>query len=450
MDENIVQGNPTKTFFIEMITRDISIKDAILDLLDNSIDGASRINPDDYSGLFIKITVNKDMFSVEDNCGGFSLETAKKYAFRFGRPDDALVIKNSVGRFGIGMKRALFKMGKEFEVESRTDADHFEIKVNVAEWRNKKRIVKQQDDTQVEIEDWDFRYENVDANNSNLDENGTFIKVSNLYDEVSGLFGTPTFISGLRSDIEKLLNFSLEKKIRITLNGESLAAKNIQIFNESSKPYYYEGLKDGVTIRVVAGLGEVGDPAKSGWYIYCNDRLVVEADRTELTGWGTLTVPRWHVNHVMFRGIVFMNSDETIKLPLTTTKKGIDDTSEVYKSALSIMREAVLTINTFLKKVAELGNGANDYRKLLDEQEEKITVVQMKSKVIAEVTPRIFTAPQIDPNLLAEKKDTVRIAYNVSKQSANVARDHSDSKNFKELGEYTFNYYLKMEELEDE
>ena len=29
MNKNIIQGSPTKTFFIEMITRDISIKDAI-------------------------------------------------------------------------------------------------------------------------------------------------------------------------------------------------------------------------------------------------------------------------------------------------------------------------------------------------------------------------------------------------------------------------------------
>ena len=43
--DNIIQGNPTKGFFIEMITRDISIKDAILDLLDNSIDGANYFHP---------------------------------------------------------------------------------------------------------------------------------------------------------------------------------------------------------------------------------------------------------------------------------------------------------------------------------------------------------------------------------------------------------------------
>ena len=44
MNTNIIEGNPTKTFFIDMITRDISIKDAIIDLLDNSIDGANNIS----------------------------------------------------------------------------------------------------------------------------------------------------------------------------------------------------------------------------------------------------------------------------------------------------------------------------------------------------------------------------------------------------------------------
>lgn len=43
MNTNVIEGNPTKKFFIEMITRDISIEDAIIDLLDNSIDGATQI-----------------------------------------------------------------------------------------------------------------------------------------------------------------------------------------------------------------------------------------------------------------------------------------------------------------------------------------------------------------------------------------------------------------------
>lgn len=34
---------PTKQFFVSMLTRDISLADAILDLIDNCLDGALRI-----------------------------------------------------------------------------------------------------------------------------------------------------------------------------------------------------------------------------------------------------------------------------------------------------------------------------------------------------------------------------------------------------------------------
>lgn len=446
--DNIIQGNPTKTFFIEMITRDISIKDAILDLLDNSIDGANRINPISYEGLYINISISKDAFIVDDNCGGFSLETAKKYAFRFGRPDDAPEARGSVGRFGIGMKRALFKIGKKFEVESKTDNDHFEVNVDVNEWRNKTKTITQ-NEIEKEIEDWDFRYVNITEENCNLSENGTYVKVTNLHSEVADLFDDEEFLNTLKDDIERLLNFSLEKKIKITLNGQELNSKDIKVFNEQSEPYFYEGEKDGVKFRVIAGLGEVGNPSVSGWYIYCNDRLVLEADKTEATGWGTSSIPKWHIDYVMFRGIVFLDAEETINLPLTTTKKGIDTTSDIYKSVLVYMREATSNIIPFLKQITKLGDEANNYRKLLAEQETKISVVDMKS---ISITPekRKFVAPEIDTDLIAQRKDFVRIAYDVKKDIANKAKYHSDSKSYKELGETTFYYYIKMEDLENE
>ena len=59
---NVIEGNPTKKFFIEMITRDISIEDAIIDLLDNSIDGANRINSENYTDLWINLTINDKEF----------------------------------------------------------------------------------------------------------------------------------------------------------------------------------------------------------------------------------------------------------------------------------------------------------------------------------------------------------------------------------------------------
>ena len=41
--ENI-DASPVKRFFVEMLTRDIQIEDAILDLLDNCVDGILRSN----------------------------------------------------------------------------------------------------------------------------------------------------------------------------------------------------------------------------------------------------------------------------------------------------------------------------------------------------------------------------------------------------------------------
>lgn len=48
------------------------------------------------------------------------------------------------------------------------------------------------------------------------------------------------------------------------------------------------------------------------------------------------------------------------------------------------------------------------------------------------------------------KKETIRIAYDVNKKIANKAKNYSESKSYKELGEITFDYYVQMEELGDE
>jgi hypothetical protein len=443
-----IQGNPTKTFFIEMITRDISIKDAILDLLDNSIDGANRLNPDSYEGLYVDITINESEFIVKDNCGGFSLDTAKKYAFRFGRPDDAPKTDGSVGRFGVGMKRALFKIGQKFEVESKSANDHFQIDVDVKEWKENKKIIKLEDDTQIEEEDWSFKSNSITESTTNLTENGTYIRVENLIKEVASTFSEDSFLTNLQSEIERLLNFSLEKGIAIILNGVKLEKKGIVIFNDQSKPYIFEGKIGNVSFKVVAGLSYVGDPSSSGWYIYCNDRLVLESDTSEITGWNYGGIPKFHTDYVMFKGVVFLDSEETIDLPLTTTKKGIDATSEVYKHVLFYMREGLSYILSFLKKIRKFGDEANNYRKLLGEQEDKISVIELKD--LKEYEAQVFTEPSIDMDLVAEKNEWCRISFSALRETADLAKKHSETNSYKQLGEYIFDYYLKMEELLDD
>src|SRR6266700_886710 len=82
-----VDASPHKSFFVSMLTRDIELQDAILDLLDNCIDGVVRtlkgaISGDrPYAGFKASVTMKKDTFEIVDNCGGIPIDIARRKAF---------------------------------------------------------------------------------------------------------------------------------------------------------------------------------------------------------------------------------------------------------------------------------------------------------------------------------------------------------------------------------
>lgn len=448
---NIIEGNPTKKFFIEMITRDISIEDAIIDLLDNSIDGANRLNPDSYEGLEIKLTLNDKSFIIEDNCGGFSLETAQKYAFRFGRPDNAPKVQSTIGRFGIGMKRSLFKMGRIFTIDSQYKDQHFKVDVNVDEWSKKTKQINI-DGRESIVDDWSFNYQII-AEESKRESDGTVIIVQDLNSEVKELFNDEIFCNNLVEIIQKQLNFSILKGLTVWLNDRKLEGKHINLLmSDDVVPYHTSGsIQDGkIQYIIVAGLGEIGIPKDSGWYIYCNNRLVVEADTSHITGWGSGPVPRWHIDYVMFRGVLFLDAEETINLPLTTTKKGIDSTSEAYQLMLPLMQNAMIQILSYLKKITQMKDEANDYRRVLCETLNVIDTVALKTFNFNQSPQKKFIPPQLNIDLIAQKRNSVRIAYDADKSIADKAKDYANVNSYKELGILTFNYYKQMERVDDE
>jgi hypothetical protein len=57
MQAGKVDANPTKAFFVRMITRDISLEDCILDLIDNSVDGAWKLE----GGRTMSLTDDTDL-----------------------------------------------------------------------------------------------------------------------------------------------------------------------------------------------------------------------------------------------------------------------------------------------------------------------------------------------------------------------------------------------------
>src|SRR4051794_11081073 len=93
-----ITASPTKTFFVRMLTRDIDLRYAILDLLDNCVDGIvrtlskSKEKPKDpkkpYQPFHAFITATPKKFVIQDNCGGIPRDIAIKSAFRLGRPSN--------------------------------------------------------------------------------------------------------------------------------------------------------------------------------------------------------------------------------------------------------------------------------------------------------------------------------------------------------------------------
>ena len=75
---------------------------------------------------------------------------------------------------------------------------------------------------------------------------------------------------------------------------------------------------------------------------------------------------------------------------------------------------------------------------------------ELKEYDFTELAPKNFLAPQLDLDLISRKKLVTRIAYDVNKDLADLARDHAEAKSYKELGNITFDYYLKMEDISNE
>ena len=313
-----INAQPTKTFFIGMLTRDIELTSAIIDLVDNCVDGALRTRADgNYRGLGIQIIISPDEFQILDNCGGIPVEVAQKYAFRFGRPDGTPPTQHSVGQFGVGMKRALFKLGSKFKIESTTVNSHFALVVDVENWKH--------------TDQWTFNFNELEADLKDVpgEKIGTIINVSSLHPGIIQDFKLAYFINRLGSEIAKAHQSSIEKGLTISLNGVPLPNNPMTLLaSDKLKPVKLEEEFNqpggSVTVKIYAGISEP-KPEDAGWYIYCNGRMILEHDQGLTTGWGEggeTRVPKYHNDYAMFRGFVYFDSDNAYLLPWNTTKPG--------------------------------------------------------------------------------------------------------------------------------
>ncbi len=341
-------GSPTKEFFVEMLTRDIELNDAILDLLDNCLDGVVRSSDnknkaqdENYYGSYeANITISKETFSIRDNCGGIPREIAENYAFRMGRVPTTNTGEATIGIYGIGMKRAIFKIGKEAVVHTR----HLDKRYSViipSEWVEN-------------TSDWNFPIQDNSQENS-LQYNGTEVKVTRLNDSIAELWNTEekinSFVEELKIAIQESYSLIIQKGFVIKINGVQIEGKPVELLvqkdsanRQGIRPYVFTNEYDDVKVRLAIGfyapmasddeIDAMNESKRSsydaGITIVCNDRVVLYNDKTYLTGWGTSGVPNYHTQFIGIKGIVIFESNNPKSLPMTTTKRGIDHSSAIY------------------------------------------------------------------------------------------------------------------------
>jgi hypothetical protein len=353
-EKSKADANPTKAFFVRMITRDITLEDCIFDLIDNSIDGAWELSggqpmnlgdQTDLSPYKISIDIQNDSFSIQDNCGGITLDDAVDYAFTFGRKEDAETENFSIGVYGIGMKRAVFKLGTDIKIQS-TFTDNgtkssFCVPIMVNDWLASDK------------EHWDF---DIDVS-EDLPQPGVKIFVSKLTDVAQRSFESPRFIQNLRRLISRDYALHLHRGLTIEVQGKAVVGWAIELREGGDfspmRATFTERIQDeDVYVELLAGMAasppDSTEPTedfdeslnRSGWYVVCNGRIVLAADKTATTGWGTEGWPQWHPQYSGFMGIIVFSSRRADLLPLTTTKRSVDETSAVFRQFRAKMREA--------------------------------------------------------------------------------------------------------------
>ena len=166
--------------------------------------------------------------------------------------------------------------------------------------------------------------------------------MSELLPGVSAQFIDNDFLKDLKKQISSLYAFILAKGFCVRVNGEKIVGRPTQlIFSEETniKPYIYKDKIDDVEIFLAVGFTrpipsqeEIDENDEStsyssldaGWTVVCNDRAVLYCNRDELTGWGEAGIPQYHTQFIAISGIVEFRCKNAQKLPMTTTKRGID------------------------------------------------------------------------------------------------------------------------------
>jgi hypothetical protein len=310
------------------LTKDITTLECIFDLIDNCIDAARDTMldnpgttfdryglPASYQGYSISLHFGSDWIAIFDNALGIDENTL---ANRTLRPGTESAHKFGIGRFGIGLKRALMKLGKRYHISTDTGQQASRVEFR-REQLGGEQLLGQRKRSRGKAK--------------------TLIFLSELESMVTHEISSTNWKETALKELSRRYGLFASKGLAIFVNGARVPPFGPGIRDTGPVSHQTEADEiDGVRIFVDAGMhadyriSDEGDYDKSvnknltdqyGWYFVCNDRIVEVATHRKSLGW-TAT---WHQEYYGFVGWVRFVSEDLSgngDLPWDTKKTSVN------------------------------------------------------------------------------------------------------------------------------
>lgn len=356
------------------------------------------------------------------------------------------------------MKRALFKLGREFRVVSRSATTSFDLPVDVDKWAA---------DTAPE---WTFPLKDAEEGLAPPGEReaGTTVTVTRLHDSVQEDFDDPLVLGQLREQLRLRHQAAIDRGLEVRLNGERLRGLRPMLlsgpgFKPVNKTFALHEKEGDVFVRLVAGVAaperkDAGlddanaerfrTPGDAGWWLFCNERLLLVADRTFETGWGSAGA-NYHPQYRGFRGYVYLTALTTALLPWNTTKTGVDQDSRVWRQVQSEMKTALVSVQGVINRLKREAEESEDPNGTAGEGDGDAPYTRAlkaaKPTALADLTeaPSVVVPPV--PAQPRRRRTTKKIQYDVSLDQFDEISQHLNEQNTAEVGRRTFDYYYVRE-----
>jgi hypothetical protein len=247
----------------------------------------------------------------------------------------------------------------------------------------------------------------------------------------------------------KTYPFFLNKYVFVKICDHQIEPSDIPVGKLKKGEASFEKFeRDGVLVRIFATVARPDQsgryPAEfAGWYVVCNGRVVLPADKSATTGWGLGSpfLPQFVSKYRSFLGFVFFESKNPLNLPWTTTKRELNKESKVYQYVKDRMAIAARPVISFLNR-----KYPSDVDEEPIEREISREVTPVSLGDLTSSKPTVFTTPKL---VKMPVKTTKWIRYDAEISDIEKIRKHlrKPYMGLGEIGRYTFDFFLRQQGL---